>query len=255
MGLQWTEIEVLFLAMSKSPRGLRALLHGRPGTSKTWIATHVGLEADEPLWLCGLTEEQLASEPRGSFMPTADGQMGWFDGPVLSWWRTGGRLVLDEIDQISPDVKSFLIEAIQDPDVAAMTLPTGETVRMNREASFKHSIVATMNGVPEDLPEALRDRLIPAIEVVVPHPGAIKTLRQELREAAMKSFACEQPDRYVTLREWQAFSGMLDAGLPGELAARSILGSMAGGFLDSLALGEAVSRKKGDGDGDDSDDD
>ena len=237
MRVTWEEIERLFSGMlGNSQDDVVGLFHGPPGTSKTHTATHMGLQPGEPIWLLSLSEEQLAAELRGTWMPNEQGGAGWFDGPCVKWWKEGGRLILDELDKVSADADSFLRVVLNDADVAFLTLPTGETVRKNPSPRWKHSVVATMNGTPEDLSEALRNRLLPAFEITVPHPGAFLTLPEQYRAPARAAFKTQDAERYVSLREWQKFSKLVVGMGDEDLAARAVLGDFGPGFVDSLKL-------------------
>ena len=128
-------------------------------------------------------------------------------------WRRGGRLVINEINHAGGDVLSFLLNCLDTPETARITLPTGEMVRPH--ANFQ--AVATMNGEPNlDLPEALRDRFPAAIEVTEPHPAGIARLSKDLQAFARETASAPGgADRRISLRQWLAFDQLrADIGAP-----------------------------------------
>ena len=106
----------------------RILLHGPSGTGKTLQALKSGLGQGQTSTYLVLTEDTPAAELRGMFVPR-DGAFAWLDGPAVTAWRTGGRLVLDEIDHASGDILSLLMAITDSAATARLTLPTCETVR------------------------------------------------------------------------------------------------------------------------------
>ena len=196
--LPWEAIEAVV-------RGSRlTLLYGPPGTGKTTAAVNAGRETGQPVYNVTLTDETPAAELRGHYLPSG-GEWTWSDGPAMRAFRSGGLLVLNEIDQASVDCLDFCHALLDDPGVAAITLPTGETV-------FPHPdfrVVATCNGRPSDLRPALRDRLTVAVYVGTPHPDAILALPQDLQAAAANTAGRDMDDdRPATLRAWKAFAAL-----------------------------------------------
>lgn len=179
------------------------LLYGPPGTGKSYAGTHAALDG-RPLYTVTLTPDTPAAELRGHYVPVG-GEFKWQDGPVIKAWRDGGRLLVNEIDHAGGDALSFLLVALDSSGTAALTLPTGETVR----PSPRFQAVATMNGEPEqDLPPALRDRFPAALRIDEPHPAAIESLPSDLQDAARGTVCAESADRRITLRAWLAFAAM-----------------------------------------------
>lgn len=205
----------------------RVLLYGPPGTGKTTSGVKAGSPSN--VFKVTLHEEMAAAELTGHFVPEGD-KFVWHDGIAGRAWKTGGRLVLDEIDRGSGDVLTVLYAILDDPDVAMLTLASGETIYPR--AGFK--VVATMNGNPGDLPDALRDRFQVAIEVTNPHPKAIESLPEDLRNAAASSF--EQGGS--SIRSWKSF-GSLRAAMGDEHAAQAVFGQRAEEVLDSLRVAQA----------------
>lgn len=214
------------------------LLYGPPGTGKTYAAhgaaTLPGAE-DRPIYSVTLTADTPAAELRGHYCPVG-GEFQWRDGPVIKAWREGARLVVNEIDHAGTDALSFLLVALDNPETARLTLPTGETVR----PAPGFECVATMNGNPQtDLPDALRDRFPAAVEVSEPHPRGIDALPEDLRDAARGTVCATEPERRITLRAWLSYSKL--RALAGENAAALVVFGphRAADILQSLRIAHA----------------
>jgi len=222
MILEWPEIESVIAS------GAHVLLYGPPGTGKTRSAT------SPESYSLTLTEETPAAELRGHYIPKG-GEFQWQDGPAVKAWREGRRLVLNEIDRASGDALTFLLAALDDPEVARLTLPTGETIRPR--PGF--AAIATMNGDPDaSLPAPLRDRFAVSIAVTAPHPGALARLQCDPLANAVTATIGASPDRQVTLRQAFAFLRLSQRLEDRSLAARAVWGARGADVLNSLILAE-----------------
>lgn len=210
----------------------RVLLYGKPGTGKSTAAQRMGNSVG--VFNVTLTEETPAAEIRGHFIPIK-GEFVWKDGPGISAVRAGARLVLNEIDHASGDVHTLLMALLDDHETLALTLPTGETITHTPG----YQVIATMNGVPTDLPPALRDRFEVMIDIDQANPEAIKTLPLELQKAAKGTVASSDPSRQHSLRGWIAFNRLKS--IHGEEnAAIMVFGAkQAKSVLDSIKIGSA----------------
>jgi MoxR-like ATPase len=205
----------------------RVLLYGPPGTGKTYTACR----DREDLFSVTITEDMSSAELRGHYVPRG-GDFVWVDGPALAAFRLGKRVVLNEIDHAGADAMTFLHSILDDAASARITLPTGETVR--RGEGF--SAVATMNGRPDDLPAALRDRFRVAVEVTRPHPDAIAALPADLQSAAQGTCVHDDPARRIPLRAWLAYAALRQR-IPNRLAAAAVFGpERADDVLESLTI-------------------
>lgn len=210
------------------------LLYGPPGTGKSYAA-HASSLGERELYTVTLTQDTAAVELRGHLWPTV-GKGGaqvfeWHDGPAIAAWRNGGRLVINEINHAGGDCLSFLMNVLDSEETAAITLPTGETLRPHPD----FQCIATMNGNPdEDLPEALRDRFPAAIEIIEAHPNGINALPSDLRDAARGSVMASG-ERRITLRAWLAFAKYRET-LGEEIAAFTVFGQRARDILNSLRI-------------------
>ncbi len=207
----------------------RALLYGPPGTGKTAAGIKSGVQEGQKVYAITLTDETPMTELRGHFV-MKDGTFVWQDGIAIRAWREGARLVLNEIDHAGGDVQSFLHVVLDDPELANLTLPTGEIVRP--AAGFQ--VIATMNGTPEDLPFALRDRFPVAVEVNEVHPDAIGRLPEDLQRAAKNTALSPDPERKISVRLWFEFAS-LRAKLKDEpMAAKACFGARAPEVMKTL---------------------
>ena len=91
-----------------------------------------------------------------------------------------------------------------------------------------------MNGDPEELPSALRDRFPVCIEVDKVHPSALETLPQDLRNAALGA-ALADDDRRISIRAWQCFAD-LRSKIGSGSAAAAVFGRRAQDVLNSLQI-------------------
>ena len=223
--LTWPEIES---ALSASPR---VLLHGPPGLGKTHAGHKLGLKPNQRVFSITLTEQTSAAELQGLYVPKG-GEFIYQFGPLVLAWLHGGRAVLNELQRVSGDAQAFLINILDDPGMALMTLPNGETVKPH--ADF--SCVATMNGDPSELDEALRDRFPVCLPVYKPNPQAIASLPMDLQRIAENSVAIPDQARRVGLRSWIEFA-QLRTRLGAPLASRLIFRERAQELENSLKIG------------------
>lgn len=223
----WELIELIL------PASRLTLLYGPPGTGKTTVANTFG----EPNYISNLTltEETPAAELRGHFVPKGN-EFVWMHGPATTEFIRGGRLVLNEIDKASGDALTFCHALLDDPGIAKITLPytdeEGHPVTIEPHPDFH--VVATMNGEPEDLPEALRDRFAVRIMVDKVHPNAIKKLPANLRKIASKGIS-KDGERSVSIRGWNAFVQLSEL-VGEENAARAVFGPRAETILNTIKI-------------------
>jgi MoxR-like ATPase len=210
------------------PQSRVTLLYGKPGTGKSFAAHNADLSGRQ-LFSVTMTPETPAAELRGHYVPQGS-QFVWQDGAAIKAWRFGGRWVINEIDHAGGDALSFLLNCLDSAETACLTLPTGELVKPHPQ----FQAVATMNGSPDDLPSALRDRFPVCIEVDAVHPSAVESLPSDLRNAALGS-ALADSDRRVSIRAWQCFAS-LRASIGDAAAAQAIFAQRAKDVLDSLKL-------------------
>ena len=185
------------------------------------------------------TEDMTSADVSGSWMPNADGGFSYLDGSATRAWRTGGRLVIDEIDKASGDVSALLLAYTDTVDSASFDLPTGE--RITPKPGF--SVIMTSNiEHPDELPIALRDRFPIAIKIDEAHPAALDILPENLRELAA-TIVASPPKQRASLRAFHAFEKLRQsmpineaAGLVfGDAQAKSIATALKVGTLSANA--------------------
>jgi len=201
------------LANAVIPHSRRVLFYGPPSTGKTYFANTVGGVTKDDIYSVTLTEETSAAEIRGHFINRGSDTV-WHYGPGARAWLEGKRFVINEIDRASADALTLLYALLDDPMFASLTLPNGETIRP--EEGF--AVVATMNGVPEDLPEALQSRFPVKFGVNKPNPAAIAALDKDLRKLA-SGLSIRRDENRQDLRaffEFQSLRKFVSVDLAGE---------------------------------------
>jgi hypothetical protein len=208
----------------------RIILYGPPGTGKSYGGLTIGVEGNNAYRLV-CTEEMTTATVEGMFLPSSDGTFQWKDGQASKAWRTGGRLVIDEIDKASSDVFAMLLAFTDSVGSAIHDLPNDD--RIAPAKGF--SVVMTTNlEDPDDLPQALRDRFPVAIEIAEAHPDALLPLPEELREVA-RGIVSAEPERRSSLRAFYEFARLRDT-LGDERAARLVFTHKAEAILDSIRV-------------------
>lgn len=226
--LSWEQIE----AVVESAR--LTLLYGPPGTGKTSAAVNAAERLGVECHSVNLADEMPSAEIRGHFIPKGP-VWEFMYGPALTSYVNGGVLVLNEIDKASDDVLDYCHNLMDDGKISRMTLPSSEVVFPHE--SFR--IVVTTNETPSFIRGrslAVADRLSNAIYVGTPHPDAIASLPEDLREAASNSCMTDtHPDRPATLRRWKAYAD-LRAAVDEEVAMAAVFGNRAQEMRDALTL-------------------
>ena len=184
-------------------RSNRVLLYGPPGTGKTFAATKYSVEELDKVNAITLTEDSSAAELRGFYIPNEEGAFSWQDGIGVQAWKHGNRLVINEIDHAGGDCSTFLHALLDDPEYAFITLPNQEAERVQPHGEFK--VVSTMNGTPDMLSPALRDRFPVCINIDSVHPEALKGLSKDIRTLAGELAVTEDESRRTSIRSWVEF--------------------------------------------------
>ena len=209
------------------------MLHGLPGTGKTYAAQTLGLKPGQSVYSVTMTPETPAAELRGHYIPKGKDFL-WQDGPAIRAWREGARLIINEIDLTSGDVMGLLYAITDSRDSAALTLPTGELVKPHE----MFQVVATTNGDPDDLPEAIRSRFPVNLAIEKANPLAIAQLPNDLRDAAQGSVVAEDGARRISLRAWLEYA-TLRTKIGEESAAAAIFGRRANEICNALKMATA----------------
>lgn len=126
----------------------RVLLWGPPRTGKSYAGTDLFEVGSERCTI----HKQLPTEDLLGGYALVNGTTQWMDGPAIRALRNGKTLVLDEVDQISPECRCILHALLDDP--AGITLASGERVK----AKEGYCVIGTTNAQPSSLPPAILDR-------------------------------------------------------------------------------------------------
>ena len=181
----------------------RVLLYGLPGTGKTYFGLNHAVKNGAFRLIC--TEEMTDADLIGCYKQNSQGTWTFHEGVGIKAWRTGARLVVDEINRMNGDVESRMMALIDSTASSSWQNPdTQEIVKPHKD----FSVVATMNGLPEDLAPAILDRLVVKCEVNSPHPDALASLPNYLRELAIKMTNPEMGTDRVSLRSFVEFEAM-----------------------------------------------
>lgn len=183
----------------------RVLLYGLPGTGKTYFGLNYMVKGSAYRLIC--TEEMTDADLIGCYKQNSQGTWSFAEGVGIKAWREGARLVVDEINRMNGDVESRMMALIDSTKSSSWQHPdTGEIVKPHED----FSVIATMNGEPEDLAPAILDRLMVRCQVNEPHPQAIASLPSYLRNLATKMTSPTESNR-VSLRAFVEFESMYRA--------------------------------------------
>ncbi len=219
------------------PVSRRILLYGPPGTGKTYIAATEGLKEGQEMFQTTLTQDSTATELLGHYVPNEQGAFEWHDGLGIKAWKQGARLVINEIDNAGVDVMTFLHALLDDPMFARFTLPNKEKETVRPAEGFQ--IIATMNGVPDDLSEALADRFPVKIHMDKVNPDAIKQLPTNLR-GIYNDYTEE--NHVFSVRKWIDFANLMDNGIDVDDASFAVFQDDADSLVEALAIQDSDDR-------------
>jgi MoxR-like ATPase len=209
----------------------RVLFYGPPGTGKTYYGLHYHLNGSKAYRLI-CTQEMTDIDLIGGMRQGDDGIWRFREGVGIRAWREGARLVVDEINRVNADVESRLMALIDTSDSSEWQNEyTGEIVKPH--AGF--SVVATMNGEPEDLAPAILDRLVVRVQINESHPEAIASLPEYLRDLASKVTHGNYSDRY-SLRSFVEFARVYEASEDLDKSVQVCLPTLTEELGDAVAL-------------------
>lgn len=220
--------DLAYLAIQHS-RSL--LLYGPPGTGKSALAHHPN---GHPIYSLNFSEDGIGSKLEGIWRP-AKGDWEYVLGHGSRAWSNPGRLVIDELDRGSPDQISLMYRFLDSHEGAQITLPGGDTLTPHPE----FQCVATMNGTPDSLPEALVDRFEVKLFINEPNPKAIARFPEKLRNMIAESCMKPIPEQRVGLRAWTAFFKLANKMRDEEGAAALVFGNRANDILAGVKLAMA----------------
>ena len=210
----------------------RVLLYGLPGTGKTYFGLTKGLASNAKAYRLICTEEMSDSDLIGGYRQQGNGMWKFREGVGIKAWREGARLVVDEINRMNSDVESRLM-ALTDTEVSAswQNEETGEVVKPHPN----FSVVATMNGEPEDLAPAILDRFVVRCEVNTPHPEAIMALPEYLRALAT-SLTDPSADHRYSIRNFVVFEQLFSKTQDLTKSVQAVFPETADTLIDALSI-------------------
>jgi MoxR-like ATPase len=221
----WTDIET---ALSAGVN--RLVLYGPPGTGKTYAGLTMATN-DRPTFRLICTPDMTNADVTGAWMPNEKGTFSWHEGQAVKAWRTGGRLIVDEIDKAGGDVFATLLAMTDSPESCRWENPQTGKVETPAEG---FSVVMTTNLEQlEELPEAIRSRFPIRVRVNKPHKTALDRLSPDLRAYAER--AADLGERRIDLRSFYAYD-TLRKSIGAERAAYLIFGQSAKEFLDATKI-------------------
>ena len=218
----------------------RILLYGPPGTGKTFAAAtnKIGYRKDgEPnVYQITMTEDTASANLEGFYKPNSSGGFEWHDGIAIQAWRTGGRLVVNEIDHASPDAMTFLHAIMDDKQIAQLTLNNDNKETVRPKPGF--NVIATTNSDPDSLPMALKDRFPVKIHVDSIHPSALSIFPSAWHETIEDTSLSKDIDIRLSIRSWKELFDLISKGIDKETAAQLVFGTRGTDLLEAIMLSD-----------------
>ena len=157
---------------------LSPLLVGEPGVGKNRLVYELARQAKLALYIMqgheDVTAEDLACSVR--FSDEKERNMDYVISPLVTAMHEGGICFIDEIGKIRPRALALLVSVLDERRYIDSTL-LGE--RVHAKPSFRF-IAATNTGEVNGLPEFIRSRMRPLIEVSYPPESEINMLAERL---------------------------------------------------------------------------
>lgn len=208
----------------------RLVLYGPPGTGKTFAGLTLNT-GDRPTYRLICTPDMTNADVTGAWMPNDKGTFSWIEGQAVKAWRSGGRLIVDEIDKAGGDVFATLLAMTDSPESCRWENP--QTGKIETPADGFSVVMTTNVEDLEDLPEAIRSRFPVRVRIDKPHPLALERLAVDLREYAVRSAVLGV--RRIDLRSFYAFDSMRKV-LGAERAATLLFNGHGKDFLDAIKI-------------------
>jgi hypothetical protein len=197
----WVLAKECMETISKDPVNAlhRILFYGAPGTGKTTTAWMfmVTMFPQERIFMDTAQDDKPADVLLGHHVikgTSFEFVLGYAPESFVD-----GALIINEIDKASIPYQTELYRVLDDKGIAMIRTPDGRNFRPHD----KFICVATMNGTPEELPEALADRFDIKIKINMPHPDAIMSLSEDLWDIVQKAYSNDEVA--TTFRQFKAF--------------------------------------------------
>ena len=232
---QWTLVEMCV------KNAFTTFIEGPPGLGKTYAGLTSRDGADISVYQITFNPDSSVQEYQGTYVPTESGAWVWRDGPIMTAFRAGGVLVLNEMGRASDAVLDFLLSILDSKESAVITLMNGETVQ--RHPNLR--IVATSNSPFSKLPEALQDRFEARLKVTTPNPMIVDGLNREifgLGDLVRRSYGEGNKKPTLTSREAFAFSS-LSKKIGSAAAAQAVWGVSSPEIIGEVNLALALNNK------------
>ena len=241
--------------VAKSGKVRNILLAGPKGVGKTTFAFLLADLLKRPPYKIQHHAEGAPPEAFGFYVPK-DTTFEWMPGPLDLAYQQGGILIHDEIVEASGPMKTFLYGALDNGRGGEISY-VGRTFKPTKGMMN----VATMNGWPYEggLPEALLDRFDATFIITKPSPVQLKELEPDLREICEDAYDTAKDPMLgpsITYRMLMSLQTLRTL-LPLEQAVLSACHgdvTLAGSFLEALALSDGSGDDDGLEDEDDEDD-
>lgn len=217
----WPKVLAIVNALPNPPR--RQLLYGKPGSGKTTYALSLSPESER----ITLTQGMFPDALYGKFL-LREGSTFWANAPASRAAIKGVPLVTDEIHKAGGELDSTLQAILDDEAVCVLNLDNGDSIK----PAEGYRVIATMNGSPDQLAEAVLDRFDIVLRCDTPHDGIIRRLSAESAAFILNKIANE-PDEYnwtpsITPRRMLSFEHLRKQGISDELAAELVFGEGQG---------------------------
>lgn len=117
------------------------LIEGDTGLGKTKLVMAHAEVSNLPFYSVNCNRGTNPDEMFGGWTPTAEGNFCWTDGVVTQLVRTGGVLLLDEINFMKSDIAAALHPLLDDRRTLTLLLKGGEVIKAHND----FQVVACMN--------------------------------------------------------------------------------------------------------------